>query len=95
LGARQQNNYGQGSKYITARLSKDFVLLVLISSVIAIPVAWYFMNGWLQNYSYRTDLSWYLFFAAALGSLVITLLTVSYQAIKAAIANPVRSLRSE
>ena len=95
MGARQQNNNGHGSKYITARLSKDFVVLVLISSAIAIPVAWYFMNGWLQNYSYRTDLSWYIFSAAALGSLVITLLTVSYQAIKAAIANPVRSLRSE
>jgi len=78
-----------------ALLSKDFVVLVLISSAIAIPVAWYFMNSWLQNYSYRTDLSWYIFSAAALGSLVITLLTVSYQAIKAAIANPVRSLRSE
>jgi ABC-type antimicrobial peptide transport system permease subunit len=78
-----------------ALLSKDFVVLVLISSAIAIPVAWYFMNSWLQNYSYRTNLSWYIFSAAALGSLVITLLTVSYQAIKAAIANPVRSLRSE
>ena len=78
-----------------ALLSKDFVVLVLISSAIAIPVAWYFMNDWLQNYSYRTDLSWYIFFAAGMGSLIITLLTVSYQAIKAAIANPVRSLRSE
>jgi putative ABC transport system permease protein len=78
-----------------ALLSKDFVVLVLISSAIAIPVAWYFMNSWLQNYSHRTDLSWYIFSAAAIGSLVITLLTVSYQAIKAAIANPVRSLRSE
>ena len=78
-----------------ALLSKDFVVLVLISSAIAIPIAWYFMNSWLQNYSYRTDLSWYIFSAAALGSLVITMLTVSYQAIKAAIANPVRSLRSE
>ena len=78
-----------------ALLSKDFVVLVLISSAIAIPVAWYFMDNWLQNYSYRTDLSWYIFFAAAIGSLIITLLTVSYQAIKAAMANPVRSLRSE
>lgn len=78
-----------------ALLSKDFVVLVLISCAIAIPVAWYFMNNWLQNYSYRTDLSWYIFSAAAIGSLIITLLTVSYQAIKAAIANPAHSLRSE
>jgi putative ABC transport system permease protein len=78
-----------------ALLSKDFVVLVLISSAIAIPVAWYFMNSWLQNYTYRTNLSWYIFSAAAIGALVITLLTVSYQAIKAAVANPVRSLRSE
>ena len=78
-----------------AMLSKDFVVLVLISSAIAIPLSWYFMNSWLQNYTYRTDLSWYIFTAAALGSLVITLLTVSYQAIKAAIVNPVRSLRAE
>jgi ABC-type antimicrobial peptide transport system permease subunit len=78
-----------------ALLSKDFVVLVLISSAIAIPVAWYFMNGWLQNYSYKTNLSWYIFTGAAFGSLVMTVLTVSYQAIKAAIANPVQSLRAE
>ncbi|HEY5745668.1 MAG TPA: FtsX-like permease family protein [Chryseolinea sp.] len=81
--------------HLWTMLSKDFVVLVVISSAIAIPVAWYFMDSWLQNYSYRTDLSWYIFFAAGMGSLIITLLTVSYQAIKAAMANPVRSLRSE
>ena len=76
-------------------LSKDFVLLVLISLLIAVPVAYYFMYTWLQGYQYRTQLSWWIFGAAGAGALVITLLTVSFQAIRAAVANPVRSLRTE
>ena len=76
-------------------LSKEFVVLVIISSLIAIPLAWYFLHEWLQKYEYRTDISGWIFLAAGLGALVITLLTVSFQAIKAAIANPVKSLRSE
>ena len=76
-------------------LSKDFVMLVLISLFIAIPVAWYFMNDWLQKYDYRTDISWWIFAVAGVGSLFITLLTVSYQAIKAALMNPVKTLKSE
>lgn len=76
-------------------LSKDFVVLVMLSCLIAIPVAWYFLYGWLQNYEYRTELSWWIFAASALGALIITLLTVSFQAIKAALMNPVKSLRSE
>jgi ABC-type antimicrobial peptide transport system permease subunit len=76
-------------------LSKDFVLLVLISLVIATPVAYYFMHNWLQSYQYRTPLSWWIFAAAGLSALVITLLTVSFQAIKAAILNPVKGLRTE
>ena len=76
-------------------LSKEFVVLVIISSLIAIPLAWYFLHEWLQKYEYRTDVSGWIFLAAGLGALVITLLTVSFQAIKAAIANPVKSLRSE
>ncbi|HVU53945.1 MAG TPA: ABC transporter permease [Puia sp.] len=76
-------------------LSRDFVKLVLISLLIAIPVARYFMHSWLQNYQYRTALSWWIFAAAGFGALVITLLTVSFQSIKAALANPVKSLRSE
>jgi ABC-type antimicrobial peptide transport system permease subunit len=76
-------------------LSKDFVLLVVISCVIAAPVAYYFMDGWLQKYDYRTTITWWVFVAAISGALVITLLTVSFQAIKAAIANPVKSLRTE
>ncbi|GHB83676.1 ABC transporter permease [Persicitalea jodogahamensis] len=76
-------------------LSKDFVLLVVIALLIAAPLAWYFMEGWLQKYAYRTELSWWIFAAAGAGALVITLLTVSFQAVKAALMNPVNSLRSE
>ncbi len=76
-------------------LSKDFVFLVLIALLIASPLAWYFMDGWLQKYTYRTGLAWWVFALAGTGALAITLLTVSFQAIKAALMNPVRSLRSE
>ena len=76
-------------------LSKEFVILVIISCFIAIPVAYYYMHGWLQNYKYRTEISWHVFAAAIGGALLITLLTVSFQAIKAAMANPVKSLRTE
>jgi ABC-type antimicrobial peptide transport system permease subunit len=63
--------------------------------VVAIPVAHYFTHAWLQQYVYRTTISWWIFAVAGLGALVITLLTVSFQAIKAAMANPVKSLRTE
>jgi ABC-type antimicrobial peptide transport system permease subunit len=76
-------------------LSKEFVLLVLVSLIIAVPVAYYFMHRWLLNYDYRTGISWWIFAATVLGAILITLLTVSYQSIRAALANPVRSLRSE
>jgi ABC-type antimicrobial peptide transport system permease subunit len=76
-------------------LSKEFALLVIISCFIAIPLAWYYLNSWLQQYDYRTKISFWIFTFSGLGALVITLLTVSFQAIKAAIANPVDSLRSE
>jgi putative ABC transport system permease protein len=76
-------------------LSKDFLLLVIISCLIAIPIAYYYMSNWLQNYKYRTDMSWVVF-AIAIGlAIVTTILTVSFQAIKAAVANPVKSLRNE
>ncbi len=76
-------------------LSKDFVGLVLISVLIAIPTAWYFMHDWLQHFTYRTSLSWWIFAQAGMGALAITLLTVSYQSIRAALSNPVRSLKTE
>ena len=76
-------------------LSKDFIWLVAISFFIAAPLAWYFMDGWLKDYDYRSDMAWWVFAASGLGALAITLLTVSFQAVKAALANPVKSLRSE
>ena len=76
-------------------LSKDFLILVLLSCAIAIPVGWYFMNEWLKNYQYRTSINVEIFIAVVLVAMVITLLTVGFQSIKAAIANPVKSLRTE
>ncbi len=76
-------------------MSKDFVALVSIAIIIAIPTAYYFMQGWIKNYNYHTDLSWWIFAATAAGAIIITLLTVSYQGIKSALMNPVKSLRSE
>ncbi|HEY5462178.1 MAG TPA: ABC transporter permease [Hanamia sp.] len=80
---------------IVAMLSKDFAKLVLIASVIAFPVAWWAMNKWLQSFAYRIHISWWIFVIAGLTAILIALITVSFQAIKAAIANPVKSLRSE
>lgn len=76
-------------------LSRDFVMLVVISFLISIPLSWYFMHSWLQNYHYRAALSWWIFLAAGAGSLLITMAVVSFQAIKAALTNPIRSLKVE
>jgi ABC-type antimicrobial peptide transport system permease subunit len=76
-------------------MSRQFVILVIISFFVALPAGWWAMHNWLQNYNYRTGLSWWVFASAGVGALLITLLTVSYQSIKAALANPVKSLRSE
>jgi len=76
-------------------LSKDFVLLVLISCIISVPISYYVMDGWLQKFDYHTTINWWVFGLACLGALVITLITVSYQAIKAAMSNPVKSLKTE
>ena len=76
-------------------LSKDFVVLVLIAGLFALPIAHYLMGSWLQNYPYRANLSWWIFAVAIVGALVITLLTVSFHAIKAALIDPVKSLRSQ
>ena len=80
---------------IAVMLSKDFVKLVLISVLIAFPVAWWAMNQWLENFAYRVNIGWWAFVAAGVAALIIALLTVSFQAIKAALANPVKSLRTE
>jgi len=76
-------------------LSKEFTLLVIISCFIAIPLAWYYSNNWLKQYDYRTSISPWIFLASGTGALIITLITVSFQAIKAALANPVKSLRTD
>lgn len=76
-------------------LSKDFVMLVVIACFMAIPIAYYFLAAWLKQYEYHTEISWWIFAVVGLAALVITLLTVSYQAIKAALMKPVKSLRSE
>ncbi len=87
LGATVPNLWGL--------LSKDFVVLVIISCLISTPIAWYSLNGWLHKYEYRTEISWWVFVVTAILAVGITLLTVSYQAIKAALMNPVKSLKSE
>ena len=80
---------------ILALLSKDFVKLVLIACCIALPIAWLGANWWLQDYAYHIDLKWWIFALAGVLVTCIALLTVSYQAIKAAVANPVDTLRTE
>jgi len=76
-------------------LSKEFLLLVIISCLIAFPIAWYFMFKWLENYQYRVDIHWWMFALPAIIALMIALITVSFQAVKAALTNPVKSLRTE
>jgi len=80
---------------IVGLLSKNFLILVLIAAVIALPIAWWAMNDWLKDFPYRVNISWWIFGGAIIVALAIALLTVSFQAIKAAIANPVKSLRTE
>jgi len=80
---------------VCSLLSKDFIVLVMIAFIISVPVSWYFMDNWLRNYSYRTNLPWWIFILAGVGALLITLVTVSFQAIRAALADPVKSLRTE
>ena len=80
---------------ITKMLSKDFLKLIIISILIASPIAWWVMDKWLQDFAYRVNISWWIFLAAGALALIIAMLTVSFQAIKAAIANPVKSLRTE
>jgi putative ABC transport system permease protein len=76
-------------------LSKRFLVLIVIASLIAFPIAWWAMNNWLKDFPYRIMISWWMFAIAIVAALAIALLTVSFQSIKAAIANPVKSLRTE
>ena len=93
IGVRKVLGASVGS--IVTMLSKDFARLVLIAAVIAFPVAWWAMHTWLQSFAYRTSLSWWIFVVAGIAAIFIALITVSIQAIKAAVANPVAALRSE
>lgn len=86
---------GASASGVVALLSKDFLKLVLIAIVIASPIAWYFMHKWLQNFAYQTNISWWIFVLTACIALMIAFMTISYQALKAAFSNPVKSLRTE
>jgi len=86
---------GASVSNVVVLLSKDFLRLTLIAIVIAFPVAWYFMNKWLEDFAYRINITWTIFLIAGFGTLIITLVTISFQAIGAAVANPVKSLRTE
>ena len=86
---------GASVSSIVKLLSKDFLILVAVSAVFAFPVAWYAMNNWLQDFAYRINIPWWIFIAALIIAALIALFTISFQAIKAAIANPVKSLRTE
>ncbi len=86
---------GASVSNIIAMLSKDFLRLVLIASLISFPVAWLGMYKWLQNFAYRVNISWWIFIVAAITATLVALITISFQAIKAALSNPVKSLRAE
>ncbi len=87
LGATVQN--------VVYLFSKEFIILIAIAFVIASPIAWYFMHRWLQDFAYRINISWWIFLVAGLAAVFIALITVSFQAVKAALSNPVKSLRTE
>ena len=80
---------------IVSMLSKNFLKLVIISSIIAFPVSWWAMHNWLQDFAFRISIGWWVFVVAGVAAIVIALITISFQAIKAAIVNPVKSLRTE
>lgn len=93
IGIRKVLGANVGS--IVTLLSKDFLKLVIIAAIIAFPIAWFAMHSWLQDFAYRTNISWWVFLMAGLLSAIIALATISFQAIKAALSNPVNSLRTE
>jgi putative ABC transport system permease protein len=86
---------GASAKSIVQLLSADFVKLVLVAVIIASPVAWYFMNNWLRDFAYRVSIEWWVFVCAAGVAIMITFITLSFQVLKAALSNPVKSLRTE
>jgi ABC-type antimicrobial peptide transport system permease subunit len=86
---------GASAAGLAGLLSKEFLQLAFISNLVAFPIAWWAMNNWLQTYTYRIEISWWIFIAAALLTILIASVIVSFQAIKAALANPVKSLRTQ
>ena len=86
---------GASVQDIVLTLSKDFMALVLVATVIAFPVAWYAMNHWLDDFAYRISITWTVFVLAGVIAAVVAFLTISIQAVKAAVANPIKSLRTE
>jgi len=86
---------GANISSIVMLLSRDFLWLICIAAVVAFPIAWWALNNWLLNFSYRIDIHWWVFIIAGVAALLIALATVSLQAIKAALSNPVKNLRTE
>src|SRR5436853_6580943 len=93
VGIRKVLGANAGS--IVYLFSKEFILLITIAFVISVPISWYFMHQWLQDYVYRINISWWIFCIGGIISILIAITTISFQAIKTAIANPVASLRTE
>jgi putative ABC transport system permease protein len=86
---------GASAGNISFILSKDFLILIGIAFLVAAPVGWLLMNKWLQDFSYRTSISWWIFILAVIAAIVVTCIAVGFQTIKAAVANPIKSLRTE
>jgi putative ABC transport system permease protein len=86
---------GANVSNIVSMLSKDFIALVLIAILVAVPIAWYFMHQWLQGFAYHQNVQWWIIAVAGSGAILIAFVTISFQSIKAALTNPVKSLRSE
>jgi len=86
---------GASVSELTALVSKDLLVLVLVSCIISFPVAWWGMNKWLESFAYRTSLHWWVFILAGLMALLLAFITISIQSIRAALANPVKSMRTE
>jgi ABC-type antimicrobial peptide transport system permease subunit len=93
IGIRKVLGASVGSLFTL--LSREFIVLVIIALLIASPISWYAMNKWLLNYSYHIDLAWWIFLLSGVIAIFITLVTVSFQSAKAALMNPIKSLRSE
>ncbi|MDM8173035.1 FtsX-like permease family protein [Olivibacter sp. 47] len=93
LGVRKV--LGASTMHIVRLLSNDFVKLICVAILIASPVAWWMMNRWLANFAYRMDIPWWIFVVAGLVAMIIALLTLSWQAVRASLANPVESLRDD